>query len=577
MMRRKFALLLLVFTIPAMVLARPAVGAEVRAEADRTATSRGEAVQLSVTVVDGEGTVDTSPIKDFRVFDRGTSSSIKIINTQMTREFTYNFSLIPLKEGDLVIPPLTVNVDGEIHKTDPITVHVQKAGQQTGNDAGDVFVTATVSDPEPYMGEEIVYTFRLFNAASIQNARLTDVPEFTGFTAKAAEDRKTYQTVVNGRQYQVTALYYLLIPLKPGEVVIDPTVLQCEVIQRERGRVSPFDRFFGHVRADPKVLSTEAISVTVKPLPPYDGQEKFSGLVGRFGLETTLESDALKVGDSTTLTVTVHGKGNIMDAAPPDLNLPDAFKTYQDNPQEDITVTEKGYAGRKIFRTAVVPTKPGEYAIPALKLTYFNPDENAYQTVASKARAVMVAPADEKDEVAVFSGDADKPLNLKKKVEFTGRDILPLKEELDALTSRRPMSLTTYILLLLAPAGVFLLARGLTAVLKKHDDPEKIMARRADRALQDACRLEASEEEFLSCLYRGLISAVLSKAGRQGESLTGAEAESLLQERGTPAETADQAARLLETIESARFGGAGLDAAARRALLSETQDLIRRL
>ena len=171
--------------------------------------------------------MDISPIRDFKVMSGGTSTSVQIINGRMSREVNYTYTLIPLKEGRLVIPPLTVTTDKTTQKTAEIVVTVSpKTQEKTGSQ--DVFAEGNVSNSSPYEGEPIVYTFKLFNAVQIANARFQK-PEFSGFTAKEVENsRKTYRTVMNGREYNVTDLTILLVPLGAGQKTIDPAVLECD-------------------------------------------------------------------------------------------------------------------------------------------------------------------------------------------------------------------------------------------------------------------------------------------------------------------------------------------------------------
>ena len=59
----------------------------------------------------------------------------------------------------------------------------------------------------------------------------------------------------------------------------------------------------------------------------------------------------MKTGESATLTVTIKGTGNIMDAALPALNLDTAkFKVYEDTPAQDVQVTEQGFTGQKVVQ-----------------------------------------------------------------------------------------------------------------------------------------------------------------------------------------------------------------------------------
>ena len=176
--------------------------------------------------------------------------------------------------------------------------------------------------PIAFSGQQITYTFRLYNRVQINDAKFQP-PEFKGFNAKEIEDRRSYREMINGREHMITEVHFVLTPLSAGPQTIDPAVLQVGIVRpgSRRGR-SPFDDFFNRAAVEPKVLQTETVSVQVRPLPPLEGGGTFSGLVGRFDLSATIETTELKVGDSTTVTVVVQGQGNVMDAQAPGLQVP---------------------------------------------------------------------------------------------------------------------------------------------------------------------------------------------------------------------------------------------------------------
>ncbi len=568
----------LIFCCSFLVFPTLAHAVSVRAFVDRNHVTLGESLQLTISVKGGSGDADITPIRDFKVVSRGTSTSINYVNGQMSREVLYNYALIPLKEGRLRIPPLTVKSDGKNFRTREISIQVSKRAQSNAQNR-DVFVEARISNPNPYEGEQIIYTFRFYRAVQIARGANFQKPDFTAFTAKSVEDEKSYETVSGGRKYHVTELTYVLLPLKAGARVIEPAILECGVVLRSQRRSrSLFDSFFNdNTNLDHRILRTESVKVNVKPLPPYEGDGNFSGLVGQFGIRTDLESASLKIGDSTTLSVTLQGTGNIMDAASPEINVPDAFKVYKDNPEDDIRLSSQGYKGKKIFRTALVPIQEGNYSLDPIRLVYFDVSQGRYVTRSTKPLSLSVSPSDKKDTLEVFSAPASDKKAMKKKVEFTGRDILPLKENLDALEAQVPLSLTRFVLFLLGPLIACLVIRTALLSTQKHDDPATVMAKKAEKALNDACRTDASGEEFLSCLHKSLISVILSKAGAKGESLTYAEAEEILHSQGYPEEAVKSATSLLEKIDSAQYSGLSMDADFREDLLGETKQMVGKL
>jgi hypothetical protein len=167
--------------------------------------------------------------------------------------------------------------------------------------------------------------------------------------------------------------------------------------------------------------------------------------------------------------------------------------------------------------------------------------------------------------------------SLKKRVEFTGRDILPLKEGLDAIAPQRSLSPLWFALFLTIPAVGFFTVRAVMQITRKDDSPGRIMADRARQALKAAAAGDSPDADFLSALYRALVSAILGRRGVTGTSLTWSEASDQLLEIGWSADDAAAAAQLLEEIESFNYSGGRLDDEKRADLLDRTRQTVRRL
>lgn len=549
----------------------------VSAQVDRTTLSSGQSVHMQVKVSGGSGKVDISPIDDFKVHSRGSSSSVHIINGRMSKEVSYNYLLLPKRKGQLTIPPLTVTVDGKDHRTKPIDVTVADraaTGNSDPNRAREIWVTADISEISPYAGQQFTYTFRFYRAVPIQGIKF-QAPEFTGFSTQAVEDERSYRKVINGLEHVVTEVYYILTPLKQGRFTIDPAVVQVGVVRRDRRRSrSPFDDFFNRGVVEPRMLETQPLEISVRPLPPLPPGREFSGLVGQFTMATELESNELQVGDSVTLATTIEGKGNIMDLQSPHLKLPDAFKAYTDNPEEKTRTDRNGSSGKKVFRTALVPIQPGEFMLPPVELVYFDVAAEEYRILQNKVPAIRVVTADKAQggPLAITPGPLPQ---FKKKVAFTGRDILPPKESLSAIQSSAGVTWPIFLFSIAGPAMIF----GLVVLAQRLKRPDTsagaLMKAKARQALKDAAA--STGDEFITKLYRAVTAAIFAAAGRTGEALTWKEAKALLLSKNFSEEDAADAAKLLSQIESSKFSGAALDEGQTRELLDRTRKTARKL
>ncbi len=556
--------------------------AQVTAHVDRTELAPGESLRLTVTIVDGQGEVDTDPIEDFRVVDSGTSTSIRIINGETSREASHTYVLMPRQQGTLTIPPLPVRVGSGTLRTQEITVRVTESAQVEGGDR-DLFVRARISNPSPYVGEQIIYTFALHRQVQIARVRFQR-PEFSGFTAKQIGEERSFARVVGGKRYQVTELSYVLIPLDPGAKTIEPAVLQCEVVRRSgRGRRSPFGGFFdfgfGGAEVEPVAVRTDPVPVAVRALPPYPGEGTFSGLVGRFELRASAEPSELSVGDSATLAVVLEGTGNLMDAEPPDVRVPESFKAYRDSPQKKIELGPDGYSGSQVFRHALVPVAPGEYTLPPVRTTYFDVRNEAYRTLSTDPVSLRVIPGEgTQAPPVVVSSEPEPEKESKEAVAFVGKDIFSVKEGLDVLETEYRLPLFQYLALLAAPGLFYALVALLLAARRKTEDPAAALGRRSEAHLKAAQKaLGKSDGTLFSHLAKGVVCAIRSRTRTMGESLTYGEAEALLRSKGVSGETADRAKSLLERLDALKFSGGAADRAENEVLLAECRSLVREL
>jgi hypothetical protein len=569
-----------------MAVLCPAIAAAsgVTAVVDRNRVGYGETVNLTVEVEGDDAEVDISVIKNFKVMSQGTSVSIQNINGNYSKKVRYNYRLTPRGEGAFLIPPLTVQQGGKAFKTASIRIQVASAADVP--DAGrDIFVDAGVSVASPYIGQQLVYTFRLFQAVEIANAGLQQ-PGFEGFSAHEIKRGRPYRKIIDGREHQVTEVAYLLVPLKTGTLEIGPAVLTCDIFRprKSRRRSSSMDRFFdgplfGSTERQRIAMQTRPLTVTVRPLPPDTGGEVFSGLVGTFTLDGEVAGQDMVVGDSMTVTITIAGKGNLMDAGMPEITLPDGFKVYPDAPIDNIQLGPDGYSGEREFKLALVAVKPGEFTLPPVRLRYFDTDEGIYRTVSTPGFALQVKPGTQPDRLATAdrrdagaSGAVDK-----KRVVFIDRDILALKEGLSAVENQAALPLWWFVAGLLTPA---LLVAGSTLILSRvrRDQSDRHRFVKIARAsLKQAHDIAGTGPDRLALLNKALMAALSLRTGWHRETITYAEAADMLSGQGGAADLVQELVDLMKEIDSQRYGGAAGAASLDKQLLKRTERLVGRL
>ncbi|BCS96730.1 hypothetical protein DSLASN_23620 [Desulfoluna limicola] len=555
-MKRMLSILVMVLLCGFCPSAVYAEGA--RAVVDTNRLRLGESLTLRVIADFKQAYVEMPEVDGFRVTSRGTNSRMQMINGQTTREVESLYLLIPLKVGSLTIPAIPVSGGKSVVYTQPVVIQVDERSAPSPADQL-WHVTAEVSNDAPYVGEQVVWSFRFQTAARFQNARLGK-PSFEGFASEELGEGRAFEQVINGRRYAIHEVTLLLIPQKSGTLDIEPATLSVGIVTgRSRRSADPFfdDVFGGRNVVDQKLLTTEGLTVNVRPLPPYAGAGSFSGLVGHYSLSASLEKETVTAGDPVTLTVTVEGAGNIRDAVAPAISLPEGLKHYGDTPVEQITLGPRGWQGKKTFKTAIVPLKAGIVEIPPITLVWFDPATKSYRAESSGPLRLAVKENAAAEQVDVFrAGDSGVPLGMaKKEVRLKGQDILPLKVNPDAVRHEPPMGMPRLLVWLCGPMGLFLLVVvGLKRFTRDLSVREKLV-RRASEEIRAADK-DVSDGELFYAKLHGALSAVMgAMAGRPVEGMTGEDIRRIVTAAGGSDEAAEQCVGILDSVEAARYGG----------------------
>ncbi|HSR30317.1 MAG TPA: BatD family protein [Anaerolineae bacterium] len=402
MMKPKFKYLL---SILVAVLILPLVGtgavqaqaqSPIHAEVDRTALSTDEVLVLTVTV--SSTTVFNTPapklpdLQGFQVVGTSSSSQISIVNANITSQLIWVYHLQPYETGDLVIGPVSVTLDGQTHSSEPITVHVtqgtgaavpapaapsdkqpvEPAAELNGQD---LFVEAVVDNPMPYVGQQVTYTLRFYQAVNLWDQPGYEPPAFTGFWSERQPGQQEYQAQAGGRIYRVAEVHTILFPSVVGPVTIDPA------------RLTIPGGFFSSGRT----LQTKPVELNVQPLP-VDAPTGFGGAVGQFTVTASLDTAQGTVNEPLTWQVTLSGQGNVNAAPDPVWPEIPGWRSFESEASVNTEVRSGQMIGTRVYERLLVPNAEGEYAIPPLEYVYFDPIAGQYQTTGTEPLPVSIAP-----------------------------------------------------------------------------------------------------------------------------------------------------------------------------------------
>ncbi|WP_267224590.1 BatD family protein [Dyella silvae] len=363
------------------------LAADVQATLDRTRVELGETVTLNLRAEGGgmAQTPDLRPLsQDFAVLGSSSNTSLSIINGKRSAQVTVGVALRPLHAGTLQIPALSF-AGGTTAPLQLEVVSPNPADAAAGRK--DVFLEATIDPASGYVGQQRVYTVRLFFAANLSSGALED-PQLAGVEVRRLGDEINYQAERGGRRYNVIERRYAVTPQREGQLVIPPVAFQGEMVN-----LTDPDAFFGN--GTPMSASSPPVSIDVRPAPAQAA--KSAWLPARdlaLHLDGGPAQGELRVGVPVNLVMSLQATGLPYEALPA-LSLPalDGATVYPDKPVEGTRIEGSWLVGRRQQGFAIVPSRAGTLTIPETTLTWWNVVTDHLEVARVPAQTFTVLPA----------------------------------------------------------------------------------------------------------------------------------------------------------------------------------------
>ena len=326
--------------------------------------------------------------------------------------FTYKYVLKGNKPGNYTVPAITINMNGKSYPTQSKKISIVKKSKDTGV-TGDLMLQLKPNKTSVYVGQPIRCDLQWYSSFQTQGFRLKELPKFDGFVVKALEAKtKSKLKTINGKKYLTGKSYsFILTPIKAGTVKL-PVVKGDIYLTTGRG-------FFQ--QTEPREITSNSVSLKVKPLPSAPKGTSNPILVGQFKLKTRLDKKELNVNDAVTIRLSINGSGNLNAINDLEINFPSAFETLPPTVKNNVKTDLSGIHGSKTFEFVAIPRQPGTFTIPSIKISAFNPKQKKYYTLNSNPVTIKVTGSGSLDANPYSSAGG-------KDVEIQGSDIRYINE-----------------------------------------------------------------------------------------------------------------------------------------------------
>ncbi|MEE8359860.1 MAG: BatD family protein [Candidatus Omnitrophota bacterium] len=550
---------------------------------DDQVVSLGDSTQLNLNFYGTQDVVapEIPEMDGFEVRYIGPSSSISIVNRQVSLSITHVYTLVPFEEGIFTIGPFTFEYKGREYTSDPVKIEIVKGPvlsrrrtsrtrertetYETEEDiSGRIFVTMQVPRDRVYVNEIIPMTMKLYvNGMGLKDIQYPKVPHDGFSMGKYEQPRQYRERDYNDNIFDIIEFKTTLFGTRPGKFTLGPAELNAMRItrQRQRGMRSIddffgddlFDDFFGRYQAHPIKLSSKTVDVTVLPFPKEGKPDDFNGTIGDFNFELKAEPRDIRVGDPITLTMKISGNGNFNTVTAPILESQKGFKVYRPTAIEQTR-------DEKIFEQVIIPKTDEVTQIPKASFSFFNPQREIYQIIAKGLITIRVARPENEEELKIMEFGKGRPRTFVH--EKIGRDIIYIKESpgkfkrVGSFLYKKPGYLLLHIIPLLILASLFTIhSRSERMRTDERYARHASAPRKARAGLKEASGFMKQKKsgEFYSAVFKTMQEYLGDRYLLVAGGITANIVDELLKDKGIKKDILDKLERLFADCDMARY------------------------
>ena len=422
-------------------------------------------------------------LEGFKKSGKSSTTTTRIVEGQTTTELTITQRYAAYSEGEIIVKPFTMTVNGLTVRSNGLTVRVgpaPTAGAGTAPPAGgglqgiglldnlfgkpkpqeyvepkdNAFLALVPDKTSVFVGEGVhigLYFYLtpadqglldFYNFAEQLPDILQQLRQRTAWEEPFNEQEIVPESVTMGgkpflRYRLYEAEYY---PLNAEPLVFPVVALRMVKYRLAKNPAEGLDnRLEGY-----KTYLTTARTIRVKPLPPHPLRDLVP--VGHYQLREAVNQTTFRTGQAFTYSFGVEGEGNLAAVSAPVVPPKPGLEVYGPDVQQELTRQAGRVGGRKVFTYRLVARQPGKLPLDSLlSLIFFDPTVGRYDTLRAELAPTVRGPI---RTATTFRAPTDDPFY--QNVLFDANNTL---QPLDAYDDVRRYA--NYILVLLLGVAVW--------------------------------------------------------------------------------------------------------------------------
>jgi hypothetical protein len=328
------------------------------------------------------------------------ASEFSWINGEIIRRKVLRYRARAVAAGPALVGPLTLRAGQQQDTLPAIAIDVLADRAATSDDPlvileellatgrEPLFVMAEQDQQSVYAGEQVIVTWYLYNAATVQRWQIGSIPKLADFWVEELDVRnsRALTTFLGDHPVQKMAVRRVaLYPLRPGRLEVGALEVEAAVLRRRSSR-GPFSIFEGNLIETGFSSSPLWIDAMALPAgPPVSA-------VGELSLRCSQPKQTS--GGPVIVEATVAGQGNLRAADPPSFAVAPLGDVQRI--EESVSVQRSAEAAMmtRRWKYLIFPRAAGTMTIPSLQMSVFSPGKETRQLLQCSASTLAVTATD---------------------------------------------------------------------------------------------------------------------------------------------------------------------------------------
>ena len=186
-----------------------------------------------------------------------------------------------------------------------------------------------------------------------------------------------------------------------------------------------------------KFIESDTLKIVVMPYPEAPPAD-FTGAVGQFSIETSMDTSEVSVNEAVTLQISLKGTGNLNQFKLNSFKFPQNMEVFPPTASFQRDEFRDQLTGEQKFEYILIPRQAGKYVINPIALTFFDPNVDRFKTIKSKPMSIQV---NQNIQLANESS-----INNKEVIDIIANDIRFIKTDPKINYKSKDSSITFWIL-----------------------------------------------------------------------------------------------------------------------------------